>query len=109
MINIEEKCIVAIHILSSIKPMKQSMSTILNCLIHDRLANETCKCPKRINVVLPYYAYARTRRGRQCLMKTDHGKIDCQIMLVEAGATRILTLEFWHAVQPCKGFCDISC
>ena len=58
---------------------------------------------KTINVVLPYYAYARQDRTAN-----PHEPITAKLianMLVEAGATRILTLDL-HAVQV-QGFFDI--
>jgi len=58
---------------------------------------------KTINVVLPYYAYARQDRTAR-----PHEPITAKLianMLVEAGATRVLTLDL-HAVQV-QGFFDI--
>lgn len=58
---------------------------------------------KTINVVLPYYAYARQDRTAN-----PHEPITAKLianLLVEAGATRILTLDL-HAVQV-QGFFDI--
>lgn len=58
---------------------------------------------KTINVVLPYYAYARQDRTAK-----PHEPITAKLianMLVEAGATRVLTLDL-HAVQV-QGFFDI--
>ncbi len=57
---------------------------------------------KTINVVLPYYAYAARPNGQL------HEPITAKLianMLVEAGASRILTLDL-HAVQV-QGFFDI--
>lgn len=58
---------------------------------------------KTINVVLPYYAYARQDRTAK-----PHEPITAKLianMLEEAGATRVLTLDL-HAVQV-QGFFDI--
>lgn len=58
---------------------------------------------KTVNVVLPYYAYARQDRTAK-----PHEPITAKLianMLQEAGATRILTLDL-HAVQV-QGFFDI--
>lgn len=58
---------------------------------------------KTINIVLPYYAYARQDRTAK-----PHEPITAKLianMLVEAGATRILTLDL-HTVQV-QGFFDI--
>ena len=56
-----------------------------------------------VNVVLPYYAYARQDRTAK-----PHEPISAKLianMLVEAGATRVLTLDL-HTVQV-QGFFDI--
>lgn len=58
---------------------------------------------KTINVVLPYYAYARQDRTAR-----PHEPITAKLianMIVQAGATRVLTLDL-HAVQV-QGFFDI--
>lgn len=58
---------------------------------------------KTINVVLPYYAYSRQDRTAK-----PHEPISAKLianMLVEAGATRVLTLDL-HTVQV-QGFFDI--
>jgi ribose-phosphate pyrophosphokinase len=58
---------------------------------------------KTINIVLPYYAYARQDRTAK-----PHEPITAKLianMLVEAGATRLLTLDL-HTVQV-QGFFDI--
>ncbi len=58
---------------------------------------------KTINIVLPYYAYARQDRTAK-----PHEPITAKLianLLVEAGATRILTLDL-HTVQV-QGFFDI--
>ncbi|KAF1300595.1 MULTISPECIES: ribose-phosphate diphosphokinase [Enterococcus] len=58
---------------------------------------------KTINVVLPYYAYARQDRTAK-----PHEPITAKLianMIVEAGATRVLTLDL-HTVQV-QGFFDI--
>lgn len=58
---------------------------------------------KTVNVVLPYYAYSRQDRTAK-----PHEPISAKLianMLVEAGATRVLTLDL-HTVQV-QGFFDI--
>lgn len=58
---------------------------------------------KTINVILPYYAYARQDRTSR-----PHEPITAKLianLLVEAGATRVLTLDL-HTVQV-QGFFDI--
>lgn len=58
---------------------------------------------KTVNIVLPYYAYARQDRTAK-----PHEPITAKLianMLVEAGATRVLTLDL-HTVQV-QGFFDI--
>lgn len=58
---------------------------------------------KTVNVILPYYAYARQDRTAQ-----PHEPITAKLianLLVEAGATRVLTLDL-HTVQV-QGFFDI--
>lgn len=99
-INIEES-VRGVHtylIQSTNKPVNDYYMELL--IMIDAMKRASAKT---INVVLPYYAYARQDRTSK-----PHEPITAKLianLLVEAGATRVLTLDL-HTVQV-QGFFDI--
>ena len=90
-VNIEE-VIVGSHVYviqSTNSPVNDNLMELL--IMIDALKRASAKT---INVVMPYYGYARQDQKHA---KTDHCKIGCKYD-PKAGATRMLTLDL-HAVQ----------